>query len=291
MTVPRLLTVRLVAGLLLFLGPAAALAAEPDIKVLPLPVDRGTAARVLVEGLDETSGLKGAFDGRPVFFFPAGDKLIGFIAADVMLSPGHYPLTLTWQGGRSTLDITVRDRAYGVRSIKVPDSQVNLSKADQDRAARERKLVNAALGAKSPVRLWQGPWVDPVGGKVTSSFGRQTRINGVLNPRPHAGADFDVPAGTQVKAPADGVVLLADFHFFAGGSVYIDHGQGLISMYFHLSEIKVKAGDPVRRGDLLGLSGATGRVTGAHLHYGVYLCQARIDPVAFHRLTSLLPRN
>jgi len=126
---------------------------------------------------------------------------------------------------------------------------------------------------------------------VTSSFGRQTKINGVLNPRPHAGADFDVPAGTPVKAPAEGVVLLADFHFFAGGSVYIDHGQGLISMYFHLSELKVKAGDQVGRGDLLALSGATGRVTGAHLHYGIYLCQARIDPVAFHRLTSLLPRN
>ena len=291
MTNPRFLTAWLITGLLLILGPAPALAAGPDIKVLPMPVDRGTAARVLVEGLDETSGLAGTFDGRPVFFFPAGDRLIGFIAADVMLSPGHYPLNLTWKKGKQTVDVTVRDRNYGVRSIKVPDSQVNLSKADQDRAARERKLTAAALNTKSPVRLWQGAWVDPVGGKVTSSFGRQTKINGVLNPRPHAGADFDVPAGTRVKAPADGVVLLADFHFFAGGSVYVDHGQGLISMYFHLSEIKVKAGDQVRRGDLLGLSGATGRVTGAHLHYGIYLCQARIDPVAFHRLTSLLPRE
>ncbi|MDR2946200.1 MAG: M23 family metallopeptidase [Candidatus Adiutrix sp.] len=263
--------------------------AEPEIKILPMPVDRGTAARVLVEGLDENSGLTGMFDGRPVFFFPAGNRLIGLLAADVMLSPGHYPLTLKWNNGAREVDVTVRDRAYGVRSIKVPDRQVNLSKSDQDRAVREQKLVIAALETKSPRRLWREPWVDPVGGQVNSSFGRQTKMNGVLNPRPHAGADYSVPTGTEVRAPADGVVLLADEHFFAGNSVYVDHGQGLISMYFHLSAFKVKAGDPVKRGDALALSGATGRVTGAHLHYGVYLSRARIDPVAFHRLTSLLP--
>lgn len=288
MTGLRLIFVCLIIGLLLQQSPSAR-ASEPAFKVLPMPVDRGTAARVLVEGLDEAAGLSGTFDGRPVFFFPAGGRLVGLLAADVMLSPGHYPLALTWKGGRRTVDVSVRDRSYGMRSIKVKDSMVNLSKTDLDRAAREKKAVEAVLKTQSPNRLWRGAWVDPVGGKVTSSFGRQTKINGVLNPRPHAGADFDVPAGTRVKAPADGVVMLADFHFFAGGSVYVDHGQGLISMYFHLSEIKVKAGDRVRRGDLLALSGATGRVTGAHLHYGIYLNQARIDPVAFHRLTALMP--
>lgn len=270
---------------------AQAAMGSPVFKVLPQPMDRGTAARVVVEGLGEGDDLSGQFDGRPVFFFPAGGKLIGLMGADVMLSPGHYPLTLSWRGGSETVDVLVRDKAYGVRSIKVPNSQVNLSKSDQERAAREKKLTVAALETKSPVRLWQGPWVDPVGGKVISSFGRQTKINGVLNPRPHLGVDFDVPSGTVVKAPADGLVILADNHFFAGGSVYVDHGQGLISMYFHLSEIKVKPGDKVTRGQPLALSGATGRVTGAHLHYGIYLSQARLDPVDFHRLTALLPKG
>ena len=265
--------------------------AEETIKILPSPVDRGTAARVVVNGL-KSAGLKGSFDGRPVFFFPVGDgRQVGLFGADILLSPGRYPLELTWDGGRRSIEVAVRERSYGIRSITVPDKQVNLSKSDQDRAARERKEVIAALETKSPRRLWSGPWTDPVGASVSSSFGRQTRINGVLNPRPHLGSDFDVPAGTAVKAPADGVVILTGDHFFAGKSVYVDHGLGLISMYFHLSRIDVKAGDPVKRGHVLGLSGASGRVSGAHLHYGVYLCQARIDPVAFHRLTAQLPRG
>ena len=270
--------------------PAAALA-DPVVKILPSPLDRGTAARVMVEGLDQAANLRGEFDHRPVLFFAAGGHQIGLLGADVLLSPGRYPLRLTWEGGQTTMEVTVRDRAYGVRSIKVPPNQGDLSPADQERAARERREVEAALATQSPVRLWSGPWTPPVGGRVSSAFGRQTRINGVLNPRPHLGADLEAPAGTEVKAPADGLVILTGFHFFAGGSVYIDHGQGLISMYFHLSQIKVKAGDRVSRGDLLALSGATGRVAGPHLHYGIYLHQARLDPIPFQRLTALLPKN
>ncbi|UQZ89773.1 peptidase M23 [Deltaproteobacteria bacterium Smac51] len=276
---------------ILTLCSTAVRADEPSFTVLPMPLDRGTAARVIAEGLNESSGLAGTFDNRPVLFFPAGGKLYGFLGADVMLSPGHYPLKLTWNGGSKELDVSVRDKSYGVRSIKVPQKQVDLSKSDLDRVNREKALVTGVLETVSPKRLWRGPWTDPVGGKVNSSFGRQTKVNGVLNPRPHSGADFAVPEGTPVKAPADGVVLMADFHFFSGGAVYLDHGQGLISMYFHLSELKVKPGDQVKRGDILALSGKTGRVTGAHLHYGVYLCQARLDPVVFHRLTALLPRE
>ena len=287
----KLRTFSLIIMVLMLTAPAAGRAEEPNIKVLPLPVDRGTAARVVVEGLKPEAGLSGRFDNKPIFFFPAGGKLVGLFGADVMLSPGRYPLELKWKGGRKKIEVTVRDRAYGVRSIKVPESQVKLSREDQARAERERKQVVAALDTKSSERLWSGPWMEPVGGKVNSSFGRQTKINGVLNPRPHLGADFSVPEGTPVKAPADGVVILAGFHFFAGGSVYIDHGLGLISMYFHLSEINVKAGDKITRGEVIALSGKTGRVTGAHLHYGVYLCRARIDPVAFQRLTASVPRD
>ena len=276
--------------ILLLLSPTPA-GAEPTAKVLPDPMDRGTAARVMVSGVGEGAGLTGSFDGRPVFFFAAGGQQIGLFGADVLLSPGRYPLDLTWKGGRLRLEVTVRDRAYGVRSITVPQKQIDLSKADQDRAAREREAVLAALAIKSPYRLWRGAWTDPVPGQVSSAFGRQTRINGVLNPRPHLGTDFSASTGTPVKAPADGVVVLTGDHFFAGQSVYLDHGLGLISMYFHLSEIRVKAGDQIKGGQVLALSGASGRVSGAHLHYGIYLNQARIDPVAFHRLTSLLPKN
>jgi murein DD-endopeptidase MepM/ murein hydrolase activator NlpD len=184
--------------------------------------------------------------------------------------------------------VTVREKSYGVRTIKVPQRQVDLSKEDQERAAREKALTDMALATRSPERLWSGSFIDPVDGQVNSSFGRQTKINGVLNPRPHAGADYLVPEGTQVRAPARGLVILTGDHFFSGNAVYIDHGQGLISMYFHLSEILVNDGQTVERGDIIAKVGKTGRVTGAHLHYGVYLNGARIDPIPFKKLTGLL---
>ena len=266
------------------------ISAEISAQVQPSPVGRGTASRVIIEGLgpNQAESISGTFDGRPIFFFPYQDKYIGVFGVDVMLSPGTYPLEVKWAGGQTKIDVPVRDRTYGVRSIKVPDKQVNLSPTDRARADQERKLVLAALNTKSPNKLWQDPWENPVKGQVNSTFGRQTRINGVLSPRPHTGADFKVGTGTQIKAPAPGIVILAGSHFFAGNSVYIDHGQGLISMYFHLSNLKVKAGDMINQGDLLGLSGATGRVTGPHLHYGIYISGARIDPVDFHRFTTLL---
>lgn len=274
--------------LLLWAGQALA---EPHARVLPEPVDQGTVATVMVAGLGKTSGLAGSFDGRPIFFFSAGGEQIGLFGADVTLKAGRYPLELTWAGGRMTLEVTVRDISRGVRSITVPKKQVDLSKADLERAASEKKLVLAALETKSPHRLWRGPWVDPVKAPVTSAFGRQTRINGVLNDRPHLGTDFGAAAGTPIKAPAEGIVILTGDHFFAGRSVYLDHGQGLISMYFHLSEIKIRDGEQIKQGQILGLSGASGRVAGAHLHYGLYLNQARIDPVAFHHLTSQIPHD
>jgi murein DD-endopeptidase MepM/ murein hydrolase activator NlpD len=184
--------------------------------------------------------------------------------------------------------VSVKDKGYGVRDIKVPSGQVDLSEADLERARRESALVRKALDTVSPERLWSGPFIDPVEGTINSSFGRQTRLNGVLNARPHAGADYLVKEGVVVKAPAAGRVILTGNHFFAGNSIYIDHGLGLISMYFHLSAIDVTEGQMVERGAPIGKVGRTGRVTGAHLHYGVYIGGARIDPPVFRRMTANL---
>jgi murein DD-endopeptidase MepM/ murein hydrolase activator NlpD len=276
----------------LALAPAQEL--PVSLKILPQPLDRGTAA--LVELPLEDQNCQGLFDQKPIFFFPGKKafknpqaKLIGLFGADIMLKPGSYPLKVTCEkAGELSALVTVRDKSYGLRNIKVPNRQVELSEADQIRAAREKKLVDQALATRSPEKLWSGEFLVPVDGHVNSSFGRQTKINGVLNPRPHAGADFLVPAGTNVKAPAKGLVILAGDHFFSGQAVYLDHGQGLISMYFHLSKIDVQIGDTVEKGDIIAQSGSSGRVTGAHLHYGVYLNGARIDPISFQKLTGQL---
>jgi biotin carboxyl carrier protein len=264
-----------------------------EVRIVSNPLDIGAPGKVVLSegGLDGPP--RGSFDGRPIFFFATKDGWTGLFGADVMLRPGILPLRLSFDKGGETLeeshDVALRGKDYGERSIKVPNSQVELSAGDQARAAKEKALVDKALATVSPERLWRGEFLEPVSAQINSSFGRRTRINGILNPRPHAGADYRAPEGAKVRAPAAGRVILTGDHFFAGNSIYIDHGQGLISMYFHLSEILVTEGQTVEKGDEpIGLVGKTGRVTGAHLHYGVYLNGARIDPSAFRKLTESL---
>jgi murein DD-endopeptidase MepM/ murein hydrolase activator NlpD len=266
-----------------------------EVRIVPNPLDIGAPARVVLDDFGITLPPTGSFDNRPVFFFRTKDGWTGLFGADVMLKPGTLPLSLSYEkdglAAGGAYDVTLKTKDYGERSINVPKSQVQLSPADQERAAREKVLVDAALATVSPERLWSGEFLEPVNASINSSFGRRTRMNGILNPRPHAGADYRAPVGAPVRAPATGRVILTGDHFFAGNSIYIDHGQGLITMYFHLSEILVTDGQMVEKGDEpIGLVGKTGRVTGAHLHYGVYLNGARIDPSAFRKLTSNLDK-
>jgi hypothetical protein len=267
-------------------------AEEPSIFVVPEPLDRGSPGRVILRGVSLEATPKGVFDGKPIFFFETSDGLTGLFGADIMIGLGAHPLEVSWEGdspGSLSAEVTVKDRDYGTRTITVPKSQVELSPEDQARAAREKVLTDRALATVSPAKLWRGEFLEPVEAAINSSFGRKTRMNGVLNPRPHAGADYRAPEGAPVRAPADGTVILAGNHFFAGNSIYLDHGQGLISMYFHLSEILVEEGQALKKGEIpIGKVGKTGRVTGAHLHYGVYLNGARIDPSVFRKLTSTL---
>ncbi|MDR3205461.1 MAG: M23 family metallopeptidase [Deltaproteobacteria bacterium] len=270
------------------LTPLRAQGLEPTVSILPQPLDVGSPARVVISNFPLDVVISGRFDDKPIFFFPHNSSLIGLFGADIALAQGTYPLTLFWEGGKKSFEVVVKAKDYGVRDIKVPQSKVELSPEDLARSKKESDLTKAALAIKSPEKLWSGEFIEPVNSRVNSSFGRLTRLNGKLNSRPHAGADYLAPTGTPVKAPADGLVLLTGDHFFAGKSVYLDHGQGLISMYFHLSEIKVEEGLKIKKGQILGLTGQSGRVTGAHLHYGIYINGARIDPLVFRRLTSQL---
>jgi len=276
---------------LLLLWPAGAGAL--DIKLEPNPVARGGAAALLVEGVPAGTRLTALFSGRPLVFVPSPRGLAGLFGADVMLKPGQYPLAVSWspsQGKeeRRRLSLRVVDKDYGTRRLTFPKGQVELSRADLERHEREKAEVEKALATLSPARLWQGAFLRPVPGEVVSAFGRRTVVNEEPRQKPHTGVDLKASAGQPIQSPAAGLVLLADFHFFAGGSIYLDHGQGLITMFFHLSEIQVKPGEKVQRGQIIGRAGATGRVSGPHLHYGLYLGGARIDPLAFQALTQNL---
>jgi murein DD-endopeptidase MepM/ murein hydrolase activator NlpD len=159
--------------------------------------------------------------------------------------------------------------------------------AERQRIEEERHLLANTFGRATPDRLWRGPFATPVDGAGTSSFGRLTLLNGRPNGR-HQGADFRAALGTPVRAPNSGrIVLVADL-YFAGTAVVIDHGLGLFSLFAHLERAAVEVGAVVARGDLIGEAGATGRVTGPHLHWAVRLGEISVDPLSVMATTAAM---
>jgi len=190
------------------------------------------------------------------------------------------PLELVrWRASRREARlIDVAAYPYPVQSIMLPDDRmVHLSEADLQRVLAEQERLARLWQLESP-RRFELPLRAPLeplprGGR----FGSKRIING--EPRnPHSGTDYTAPAGAPVRSAGRGSVVLTDEHFFGGNSVFVDHGDGLISMYLHLSRIEVDVGQQIERGQVVGLVGATGRATGPHLHFGVRWHGARIDP-------------
>jgi len=173
--------------------------------------------------------------------------------------------------------VTLAKASYPVQRLTLPEHQVNLSQEALSRHSKEKRQVQQCLGSFSPERSWSCPFARPARGDFSGRYGLKRIING--QPRsPHRGLDFRSGADAPVKAVNAGKVVLTGDHFFAGNSVYIDHGQGLVSMYFHLSSIQVSRGQAVSRGQTIGLTGSTGRVTGPHLHFGISLLGHLVDP-------------
>jgi len=196
--------------------------------------------------------------------------------------PGrHYLKAETTQGESLSIAFTVEDKAYEEQHITIEDKRkVNPEKRDMERITREKKQISAALQQWSAQPVVVIDFVKPVEGPTSSPFGLKRFFN--EQPRnPHSGLDIAAPEGTPIRAPAPGTVIDTGNYFFNGNTVLIDHGQGLVTMYCHMSAIDVKPGTRVETGDVIGKVGMTGRVTGPHLHWGVSLNDARVDPVLF----------
>src|SRR5215218_5724669 len=224
-----------------------------------------------------------AFD-RELFPFAAGARrwrvLIGI---DLETAPGVYVVSI--EAGDSpgaegtTYELSVAPRTFRTRTLTVDEAFVNPPAAAVARIGREAAELNELWAASNPAKLWAGPFMRPVPDPANSAFGTRSILNG--QPRsPHSGADFSSAAGTPIKAPNAGRVVLAGDRYFTGNTVVIDHGLGLFSLFAHLSEMAVKGGDSVKTGEVVGKVGATGRVTGPHLHWSVRLNGARIDPLS-----------
>ena len=214
----------------------------------------------------------------------AGKISYGLLGSDVRnIKPGNYTILFEFtQRGKkykASGNITLRAKEYPQENLRVSPKMVNPPKKELPRIRNEQKIIVEALRTMTSSRRWTTPPQPPLSSiTLTSFYGKQRVYNGV--PRSgHNGADIRAATGTHVRAPFAGTVLLTGFHYYAGGSVYIDSGNGVITAFFHLSEINVKKGDRVAKGQVVAKSGATGRVTGPHLHYSLILGGQFVDPI------------
>ena len=208
------------------------------------------------------------------------------VGIDLDVKPGTYSIVVNGGGDRSasaTYDLVVAPRTFRTRRLTVDEAFVTPPASERDRIEREARLLDGLWKSPAPTRLWSEPFVRPVPGAANSAFGTRSVFNG--KPRnAHGGADFLSPSGTPIHAPNAGRVVLAREMYFSGNTVVIDHGLGLFSTLAHLSAIAVDEGDRVTTDQVVGRVGATGRVTGPHLHWAIRANGARIDPLSILQL-------
>ena len=230
---------------------------------------------------------------QELFMAPQGDgkTWYGFFWADLKLKAGSYPLVVKTAstGFRKQIDVRVSSKDFGVRQLTLPKEMVDLDAVTLERVKREAAIMKEVLEAPPTPPQWKGPFVKPVNGEVSGTFGQASIINGM--PRsPHSGVDLKAERGTPVVSINSGRVVLTGENFFIGLFVVVDHGGAIQSLYFHFDKILVQQGDRVAKGQVVGLLGATGRVTGPHLHFGIRISGARIDPLEFMRVNEVMER-
>ena len=274
---------------LAFLAPRAS-ATGPTLAVQSRAVQRGEILLVVVEGENLKKPPTAEFRGRALAFYPAASTgtWLAFLGLDLEASTGPAVLTaaLSDAAGRTvrkTETLTVEAGHFPIEELKVAQKFVTPAKTDAERAEGESVKLHRLFTHGEEKRLFEGSFVAPIPGAATARFGERRVFNG--QPRsPHSGMDLKAKMGVPVRAPAGGRVVLAGPLYFSGNTVVLDHGLGLTTLYAHLSKMSVKPGDLVKKGQLLGKVGATGRVTGPHLHWALKLGEARIDPYSLAAL-------
>jgi murein DD-endopeptidase MepM/ murein hydrolase activator NlpD len=250
-------------------------------------VPGGVVTFKLPGALDQKPVVK--YGDRPVLVARQAEGWLAVLGLGLSTEPGEYHVEVQQPGGNPRqMAFKVVDKKYSVQELKVAPGQVNLSPENEARVANEREKVRTALEGFTPDAPATLRLAAPVPGRRSSSFGLRRVFNGESR-SPHSGMDIAAPTGTPIKVPLAGRVVDVGSYFFNGNNVVVDHGQGLMTMYCHLSKIRVEMGQQVKAGEVLGDVGATGRVTGPHLHWGVVLNGASVDPALF--LPPPLPKK
>jgi murein DD-endopeptidase MepM/ murein hydrolase activator NlpD len=277
-------------------SPEKAAGGEPSFqaKVLPKSVKQGEVCFLKARGAISFKSVYGEFQGKryPLGLGENNQDYEGLLGIDMDTKPEKYGIRFvatdgSGKGISQTASIKVTKADFAVQKITLPRSMVELDPKTLERVNRESKRLKELFQTFRNERTWKGAFIRPVEGELSGAFGTRRVINGQPKSS-HTGVDLRAEEGTPVWASNGGRVALVDDLFFSGKSVILDHGWGLYSMYFHLSEARVRAGDHILKGTELGRAGSTGRSTGPHLHWGIILNGARVDPFSLLRSTASL---
>jgi murein DD-endopeptidase MepM/ murein hydrolase activator NlpD len=279
-----------------FITISPASAANWTVRTQPTRLINGGPVLFQVTPPKRLTSLNGTWIGHELSFsFDTKSKTwfaIGGISLET--TPGTYPLELAGETTARKLPIqkVSFSRKFLVAKGKYPKIEVKLSveskftepSPEQQKQIQEgQEIKKDYLSRVTPEREWSGKFAEPAVAAISDVFGSQRIFNGKTS-SPHLGLDFRLPSGTPVEAMNEGTVLLARPLYFEGNFVVLDHGQGLLTLYLHLSEFKVKEGDHIKRGQVIGLSGGTGRATGPHLHVAVRWQGIYLDPAKLMQL-------
>jgi hypothetical protein len=257
-----------------------------EIRISPEEIPQGGLSLLRIKCAEGVTPTATWFSQKtPLRLSRAESCWIGFLAADLRAEtrPAKLRVKFKPSGQTKSVTINIKNKDYGVRRLTLPKKMVDLDKETLKRVRGESKKMKSLWAVQPAPPYWKGPFLKPVPGKVIGPFGRRSMINN--QPRsPHSGVDLRAALGTPIKATNYGKVVLTANHFFTGHTIVIDHGSGILSMYFHLDKIDVKKDEMVNKSQIIGRAGSSGRSTGPHLHWGVRILGMRVDPL---RLTVL----
>ena len=258
-----------------YIAHAQEKALQPEIILEPAKPGPGDLLVVTIKNAPGTP--EGKFNNKKIYFNPSKDSFKAIVAIDYFTEPGKYDLEISSNGSTLKQVVEVIKKEYEVQQLTLPKHMVELSAKDEARAERDQQKM-AAIWPNETDRSWTGDFVNPLEGEIITPFGVRRIINNIPK-SPHTGVDVKGNKGDKIIAPNNAVVALVDNQFFAGKALVLNHGQGIYTMFFHLSKVLVKPGQEVKKGDVIALVGSTGRATGPHLHWGARVQGARIDPL------------